>query len=586
MASDLLSLVGFDGVEGLSELFEYRIEALSEKDDIDFNSALGRNCAVKFNSPDGPDRYFNGVLVEARAVGAREDLFVYQLVLRPWLWLLSHTADCRIWHEKTALDIIKEVFRDRGFTDFKDATTTGFPRLDYCVQYREKDLDFISRLMEQNGMYYFFKHNAGSHILTIADAKSSHQTIDGHAKINYFPRAQSRRDQEHFHKWSAERRFRTGKFELNDYDFKKPGKDLTARKQAGSSYQKGAMEVYDYPGKYVETPDGDSYADVRLKAEQAQDRRRYAEGDAISVFPGGLTNVERVAPNSENKEYLVVRASHSFAQQAYRSGGGGEADYSGAYELLDANIPFKAPLVTAKPLIYGPQTAKVVGKDGEEIDVDEYGRILVLFHWDRKKQKSCRLRVAQLWSGKQWGGQVIPRIGMEVVVEFLEGDPDRPLVVGTVYNGDNKLPYGLPDNKTQSGMKSDSSIGHSGYNELMFEDKKDAEKITMHAQKDHEVVVLNKESWQIGQQFIGGGASRSTLLIQGNDELTISDGRPKYHAALRQPDDHGRHGRPDHHPRRRQSGDRARRRQPDDYREWQSDDGLHDECRHHCDAKH
>ncbi|MCI4678277.1 type VI secretion system tip protein VgrG [Rhodoblastus acidophilus] len=524
LGDDIFALVGFDGVEGLSELFEYRIEALSENEDIDFDRALGRNCALKFTSPNGPDRYFNGVLVEARAAGAREDLFVYQLVLRPWLWLLSHSADCRIWHEADALDIIKEVFRDRGFTDFKDATTTNFPKLEYCVQYREKDLDFVSRLMEQHGIYYFFMHSAGNHILIIADSKSSHHPIPGHAQINYFPRAQARRDQEHFHKWSAERRFRTGKYELNDYDFKKPGKDLTARKQANSSYQKGSMEIYDYPGKYVESPDGDHYADVRLKAEQAQDRRRYAEGNAISVFPGGLTKVERLASASENMEYLVVRASHSFAQQSYRSGGDGEADYSGAYELLDANIPFKASLVTPKPRICGPQTARVVGKDGEEIDVDEHGRILVLFHWDRKRKKSCRLRVAQLWSGKQWGGQFIPRIGMEAVVEFLEGDPDRPLVVGTVYNGDNKFPYALPDNKTQSGVKSDSSVGHSGHNEFMFEDKKNAEKIAMHAQKDHEVEVLNKEKWEIGAQFTGGGACRSTLLVNGGDDLTINMG--------------------------------------------------------------
>lgn len=525
LGDDILALVGFDGVEGLSELFEYRIEALSEKEDIDFDRALGRNCALKFKSPNGPDRYFNGVLVEARAMGAREDLFVYQLILRPWLWLLSRTSDCRIWHETNALEIIKDVFRDRGFTDFMFATTMSCPKLEYCVQYRENDLDFVSRLMEQHGIYYFFKHTVERHILLLADAKSSHQPIPGRAEINYFPRAQVRRDQEHFYKWSAERRFRTGKYELNDYDFKKPGKDLTTRKQANSAYRKGSMEIYDHPGKYVESPDGEYYADIRLKADQAQDRRRYAEGDAISVFPGGLTKVDRLALALENIEYLVVRASHSFVQQFYRSrGGGGEADYSGAYELLDANVPFKAPLVTPKPRICGPQTARVVGKEGEEIDVDEYGRILVLFHWDRKKKKSCRLRVAQLWSGKQWGGQFIPRIGMEVVVEFLEGDPDRPLVVGTVYNGDNKFPYALPENKTQSGLKSDSSVGHSGYNQFMFEDKKNAEKIAMRAQKDLETVVLDKETRRIGEAFMGGGASRSTTLVNGGEELTIEMG--------------------------------------------------------------
>jgi type VI secretion system secreted protein VgrG len=264
---------------------------------------------------------------------------------------------------------------------------------------------------------------------------------------------------------------------------------------------------------------------VRLDADQAQDRRRHATGNAISLFPGGLTQLERHPTAAENVEYLVLRASHCYVAQQYRSGGEGEDDYSGAYELLDSSIPYRSPLVTPRSVIHGPQTARVVGKDGEEIDVDKFGRILVLFHWDRKQKKSCRVRVAQVWAGKQWGGQFIPRIGMEAVVEFLEGDPDRPLVVGTVYNGDNKHPYDLPDNKTQSGVKSDSSLGHSGYNEFMFEDKKDSETIRMQAQKDHEVKVLNSEKWEIGSKFQGGkGASRQTTLVKGSDQVTIQSG--------------------------------------------------------------
>lgn len=525
LGKDVLALARFDGSEGLSELFEFRIEALSEDENIDFDRALGQNCVLKFRSPDGPDRYFNGILVEARWVGSREALYVYQLVLRPWLWLLSRTSDCRIWHEKTALDIIKEVFRDRGFTDYEDSTSKSYPKLEYCVQYRETDLNFVARLMEQHGIYYFFRHSQGKHSLVLADAKSSHSPIPGHAKLPFFPQQQARRDAEHVHHWTSDRQFRSGKYELKDYDFKKPTKDLTADKQASAKYQKGQMEIFDYPGKYVEKSDGVNYAQVRLEADQAQDRRRHAAGDAISVFPGGLTTLDKHPVQSENKEYLTLRASHSFVVQAYRSGGGGETDYMGSYEFLDSTVPYKAPLLTPKPLVHGPQTAKVVGKEGEEIDVDEYGRILVLFHWDRKKMNSCRLRVAHVWAGKQWGGQFIPRIGMEALVEFLEGDPDRPLVVGAVYNGDYKHPYALPDKKTQSGVKSDSSIGHGGYNEFMFEDKKDSEKVRMHAQKDHQVVVLNTETWDIGEKFKGGDAeTRTTKLHQGSDKLTIAVG--------------------------------------------------------------
>ncbi|WP_294541197.1 type VI secretion system tip protein TssI/VgrG [uncultured Rhodoblastus sp.] len=528
LGKDKLSLTRFDGSEGIGELFEYRVEAVSSQDNIDFDSALGHNCCVTLKTKSGPDRHFNGVLVEAQWVGSTEDLFIYRMVLRPWLWLLSRTSDCRIWRDENALDaldIIKQVFRDRGFTDFRDSTTSGFPTQEYCVQYRETDFNFVSRLMEKHGIYYFFEHSQDRHLLVLADSKSSHKPVPGHAATPFFGAAQTRRDQENFSRWTAERRFRTGKYDLNDYDFKKPGKNLDVNKLAGSKYNKGQLEIYDYPGAYIEQSNGETFAKVRLDADQAQDRRRHATGNAISLFPGGLTKLERHPTAAENVEYLVLRASHSYVAQHYRSKGEGEDDYSGAYELLDSSIPYRSPLVTPRSVIHGPQTARVVGKDGEEIDVDEFGRILVLFHWDRKQKKSCRVRVAQVWAGKQWGGQFIPRIGMEAVVEFLEGDPDRPLVVGTVYNGDNKHPYDLPESKTQSGVKTDSSLGHSGYNEFMFDDKKDSETIRMQAQKDHEVKILNSETWEIGSKFQGGkGASRKTTLVQGSDSVTIQSG--------------------------------------------------------------
>lgn len=525
LGKDVLALSRFNGSEGASELFDYRVEALSDQKNINFDKALGQNCTVSFKSPDGPDRHFNGVMVEAQWIGAEEELSVYRVVLRPWLWLLSRTSDCRIWHKKTVIDIVSEVFRDRGFTDFKVATTKSYQQIEYCVQYRETDFNFVSRLMEKYGVYYFFKHSQSGHTLVLADSKSSHEVIPGRATTPFYGGEQSRRDIENFAQWTSERRFRSGKYELKDYDFKTPSKDLTSDQLAVSKYSKGRMEIFDYPGLYVDKSEGDALAKVRLEADQAHDKRRHADGNAISLFPGGLTKLERHSDESENIEYLVLRASHSYSLGSYRSGASGEGDYTGAYELLDSSIPFHAPLVTPKALIHGPQTARVVGKDGEEIDVDEYGRILVMFHWDRKAMKSCRVRVAQVWAGPQWGGQLIPRIGMEAVVEFLEGDPDRPLVVGAVYNGDNKFPYALPDNKTQSGVKSDSSLGHGGFNEFMFEDKKDSEFIRMHAQKDHKVTILNSETTEIGEKFQGGkGPSRETTLIAGSDKLTIQSG--------------------------------------------------------------
>ncbi len=527
LGKDTLVAVGFAGAEGVSELFEFHVEALSEQANIDFDKAIGNNCSLTFKSYADPDRIFNGVLVEAQALGAQAGLNQYRLTLRPWLWLLSRTSDCRIFENQKAVDIIKKVFSDRGFSDYRVATTGSFPDLEYCVQYRETDLAFVCRLMEQHGIYYFFEHQKDKHTLVLADAKSSHKPVPGHAKMPFIGgERQARRDEEHLFKWTPERRFRSGKFELNDYDYLQPNADLKSDAQGSASYTKSKMEIYDYPGKFKKKNDGETYAKVRLQAEQAMDRRRYAEGDAISLFPGGLTTLDKYPEGGENKEYLVLRALHSYQAQSYRSGASdGSAPYRGQYEFIPSDANFRAPLTTPRPIVYGPQTAKVVGKDGEEIDVDEHGRILVRFYWDRKNKQSCRVRVAQVWAGKGWGGQAIPRIGQEVVVEFLEGDPDRPLVTGAVFNGDNKYPYEMPANKTQSGLKSDSSKGHGGYNEFMFEDKKGSEKISMHGERDHEVVIRRAETWEVGEIFSGrDDPSRKTTLKNGSDELAIQNG--------------------------------------------------------------
>jgi type VI secretion system secreted protein VgrG len=528
LGKDVLVAVRFDGTEGVSELFEYTIEALSEKSDIDFDKAIGTHCAIIFKTHEKPERVFNGVLVAAQGIGGEADLYNYRLVLRPWLWLLSQTSDCRIFEHETAPDIIKKVFTDRGFSDFRDSTTGDFPELEYCVQYRETDLAFVARLMEQHGIYYFFEHAKDKHVLVLANAKSSHRRVPGHGEVPVFlAERQDRRDQEHLFRWSSKRSFRSGKVALTDYDYLQPDANMKGDAEASANYTKSKMEIFDYPGKYKKPKDGETYAKVRLQAEQAADHRRHAEGDAVSLFPGGLVKLAKHPQGSENKEYLILAATHSYMSEAYYSGmGGGEARYFGTYELLPSDINYRAPLTTPRPIVYGPQTAKVVGKEGEEIDVDDHGRILVRFFWDRKQKQSCRVRVAQVWAGSGWGGQVIPRIGQEVIVEFLEGDPDRPLVTGTVFNGNNKYPFEMPANKTQSGLKSASTKGQAGYNEFMFEDKKGSEKIRMHAEKDHEVVIRHAETTEIGENF-GSGTSRKTTLKKGTDELWIERGNQK-----------------------------------------------------------
>ncbi len=537
-----LVLVKIDGTEALGDLFEFHVEALSERENIDFDKALGQGCTLKLKAYGDKERIFHGIMTEAQWIGKTEEFFHYRVVLRPWLWMLGRRADCRIFLDKDVKDIIKDVFTKAGFNDFEFRTNGDYEKIAYCVQYRETDLAFVNRLMEQYGIYYFFEHSDGKHTMALADSRSSHKAIPDLSKVPFIPLSDTElRPEQHLYSWVSERRFRTGKVQFNDYDYLKPKKNLLAPQEASEKYAHAKLEVYDFPGKYDDEDQGKKLARFRLEAEQAADHRRIIEGDASSLYPGGLVTVEKHPTSAENKEYLVVRTDHRFSSHHYRSvkadapaasnSEDGEKDqiYHGYYEFQPSDRPFRMLPVTPKPRIHGIQTAKVVGKKGEEneeISTDEHGRIWVQFFWDREPKLTCPIRVAQVWASKKWGGIFIPRVGMEVVVEFMEGDPDRPLVVGAVYNGDNKVPYDLPDNKTVAGWKSDSSKGGNGYNELIFEDKKSSENIRMHAEKDHNVTVKNSETWTIGEVFMPpkGSPSRSATLKNGDDQLEIQMG--------------------------------------------------------------
>ena len=547
LGDNVLALKSFSGNEGLGELFEFQVVALSKQENIDFDKALGQACTIRLKTYEQKERFFCGILTHAQwagsEVGEESEYSHYRLVLRPWFWLLGHRADCRIFLDKDVKEIIQKVFTDAGFssgTDFKDRTTGQYDKIKYCVQYRESDLAFVSRLMDQYGIYYYFEHKDGQHTMVLADSRASHSAVPDLPRVKHHVQTVAyRRVEQEINSWTSERHFRTGKFEFNDYDYLKPSKKLLASKETSEAYTRSRFQVYDYPGKYDEREKGERFAQFWLEAEQAIDRRRSADGDAPSLFAGGLVTVEKHPTSAENKEYLLVRVGHYFGTQFFGSTQSRDpVGYQGHYELLPSDRPFRNLPLAPKPRICGIQTAKVVAKkdeDGEEISTDKHGHIGVQFHWDREPQKSCPIRVAQSWASKQWGEQFIPRIGMEVVVEFLEGDPDRPLVTGCVYNGDNKVPYELPDNKTQSGLKSDSSKGHNGYNEFMFEDKKGGELIRMHAQKDHRVTVNANQTGTVGvigpeSDSMGGdqtwtvGGNRSWTVQKGNDTVEIQLG--------------------------------------------------------------
>ena len=367
LGKDVLVFTGFEATEGLSELFEFHIECLSENDHINFDKAIGKQCTLKMKMH-GKERQFSGILVEAQWLGPKGVYFGYRILLRPWLWLLSRTSDCRIFQDKKASDIIKEVFQDRGFTDVESKLTEDGqnPKLEYCVQYRETDLNFVSRLMEQHGIYYFFKHEGDKHTLVLADSKSSHAPVDGLASIPYVALTGSDRHKEQLiHSWTTGRRFRTGKIELNDYNYQKPNAQMVSDAQGSEAYTRSQMEMYDYPGKYIEKKYGERYAKIRLQSEQALDHRTYGNGEAVNLFPGGLTKLER------HWQDLAERRVSGGAGEAFicrwrpiapAVDGGRQDTYFGSYEFLPSKRPFRAPIVTPKPLINGIQTAKVVTK--------------------------------------------------------------------------------------------------------------------------------------------------------------------------------------------------------------------------------
>jgi type VI secretion system secreted protein VgrG len=524
LGPNALVLARFTAIEGLSELFEFRVEAVSIQANLDFASTLGLGSTIELNTQDGQKRYFNGVMTEARWAGTQQDLFIYQLVLRPWLWFLTRTSDCKIFAQMTPIDIIKQVFSDRGFSDFRDATTGSPPTLEYCVQYRETDFNFVCRLMEEYGVYYFFEYANDKHTLVLADTKASHGPVPGLSSVVYNPVYDAgRREQQYLESWSLGRSAQSGQYTLEDYGYKKPPANLLAQAQNRGGYAQDSMEIFDYPYSYVDAEGnnlidqsvGEKFTKYRLEALQSLDKRRSSTGAAASLFPGALVTLERHPDIDENQEYLITHCTHNFGTQSFRSGSGGELGYLGNYEMTPSGRQFRALPITRKPEIAGVQSALVTKSQdgGPEIDVDQLGRILVQFYWDRKKKPSRRVRVAQFWAGSNRGALFTPRVGDEVLVAYEEGDPDRPIVVGSVYNGTNTVPMTLPDKKTRSGILTLSSTGGNGYNLFLFDDTAGSEKVKLRAQKDLMFKALNNEQRDIGAD--------QTENVGGNETITV-----------------------------------------------------------------
>jgi type VI secretion system secreted protein VgrG len=534
-----------EATEELSRLFEYELEVLSEDHAIKLEDVVGQNVTVRLNVRDDEERYFNGYVSRFGHVGAVGKFGLYRATLRPWLWFLTRTSDCRIFQEKSVPDIIKEICNENGYSDIEDGLSESYRKWIYCVQYRETDFNFLSRLMEQEGIYYYFKHEDGKHTLVLADAHSSHELCPGYEEVPFYTQAEGDlMELDHIYEWSVQQEFQACAYALCDFDFERPRSDMKVRTKASREHPMADLEIYDYPGVYCEPgckaeqftsrdfiDTGEFYAQSRINEMQSKYEHATGRGNARGLYAGGLFELTDCPRDDQNREYLIISATHEIQVSEYETMGKGDevADEAYACDLtaMDSKQVFRSPRVTPKPVVQGPQTAVVVGPSGEEIWTDKFGRVKLQFHWDRygkaDENSSCWVRVAQVWAGKTWGGIQIPRIGQEVVVEFLEGDPDRPLITGRVYNGDNLPPYKLPDNQTQSGMKSRStkSGGGGNFNEFRFEDKKGEEELYLHAEKDHTNITENDRSEDVGHDRSLHVANDKSEAVDNNKSIEI-----------------------------------------------------------------
>jgi type VI secretion system secreted protein VgrG len=534
LGEDVLLLAGFSGHEGISRLFSFNLDLLSEKGPITFSDIIGKNVTISITQSDNSPRYFNGIVSHFAQSGADSRFTRYQMQVVPWVWLLTRFADCKIFHNKTVSDIVRQVFDGHGFQDYKFQLSGTYNPMEYCVQYRETDFNFVSRLMEQAGIFYFFQHEEGKHTMVIADSSSAHEACPGQKTAGYNLVSGAIDDADVINSWSIEQELRSGKYTLTDYNFKTPSANLTASEPSvihvGGNDK---FELFDFPGDYTNRGDGGVFAKLRMEEEEAA--HMVANGSSVcrAFTTGYKFDLIDHYQASMNVSYVLTEIQHvASVGDGYSLEHGGSGDsYSNHFTCIPLTVPFRPARLTPKPFVQGPQTAKVIGKsdysdtsgddgagDSEEIWVDKFGRVVVRFPWDRAGACSCRVRVSQDWAGQGWGAITIPRVGQEVIVSFLEGDPDRPIITGRVYNADQTVPYDLPDYQTRSTFKTRSSSGGGAdnYNELRFEDKTGSEQIFLRGEKDFDTRLKND-----AREWIGN--NRSLIVTQDQMEKAGGD---------------------------------------------------------------
>lgn len=527
--TDQLLLAGIELTEEISRPFTAKLELLSSEPTIRAEDVLGRRATIRISLGSDEPRFIHGIISHFAKDGRDHTFSRYQAQVVPWIWLLSYSRDNRIFQNQTAPQIVEALLYELGFRDFRFDLTARYPTLSYCVQYRESGLNFISRLLEEFGIHYYFEHTAQIHTLILSDASSDNPTCPGGSgRVRYEEVEGHAQLAEAIHRFRSRTEVRSGRYSANDFNPEAPFSPPLDVGVEGRSN----LEVFEYPGRYENREDGESLARIHL--QELEMDRTVGEGTGTTPWlqAGYRFELTNHFDPELNRSYVLTRVRHTLRQTSFQGDGGSpEVTYTNEFGCIPDDVPFRPARTSEKPVILGTQTAIVVGKPGEEIWVDDMGRVKVQFHWDRlgrhDENSSCWIRVAHAIAGKGWGAVSIPRIGQEVLVAFLNGDPDRPIIVGGVYNAEQVVPYLLPENQTQTGLKSRSTKSGSqeNYNELRFEDAKGKEELVLHAERDHRMVVEHDSSTDVGHDQSESIGNNRTISVTTSDTVSVGGDR-------------------------------------------------------------
>ncbi|VTP14217.1 Phage-related baseplate assembly protein [Phytobacter ursingii] len=511
-----------NGTEVMSRSFSLNVTMLSQDENIDRKALLGKSLTVTVPTQALQPRYFNGKITEVNLQGTELNgvrYAVYLLKIESDLWPLLRDRNQRIFQNQRAPDIIKTVLAGYGVKT-EDRLTGEYRNWEYCVQYQESSYSFISRLMELEGIYFFFRHEADSHTLVLMDAADSHQPFSGYEVIPYHTsQSGGTTSEEGIGQWAISERVTPGLYSIDDYDFRKPNAWMFQARENPASPSPGQIDYYEWPGRFVDHQHGEFYARIRQEEWQAEQQRIDAAGTALGITPGYTFALGNPPYKGASNEYLVVSAAYTLEENSYASGSASNSVHHINFVVIPADTTFRSAQRTEWPRTHGPQTARVVGPHGESIWTDRYGRVKVKFHWDRQAKgddtSSCWVRVSSAWASQGFGGVQIPRVGDEVVIDFINGDPDRPIITGRVYNEASMPPWELPADSTRMGFMTrskDGSKDNASY--LFFEDKQGSESVDLHSEKNMKVSVENDQNIDID------GTRTTVIKKEQKDDVT------------------------------------------------------------------